>query len=784
MRIRSLSLAVWVGVSIIGQSVWAQASTAARVGAGQIWLAPKPNAPATPKAAPYRTDAMAKRALPTNTWYSSLAYMQWSDVLHAHPLSFKATEKGLEMGVPQKEAVAIERVKAWGGPPAADAPKVAVVHTHVNAIRISPQAFQPESARLGGAGDWNIAVDMNRGEDQFRARILHGSPYGYFTINRGDAVIDMAEGAQLYRPDTQSTAEAEKYVRYFSVGLQNFAIYASKGSQLTSTGGNSWLLKISQDAPYFSVAALPDLTVSTREKFAQHAFAFVESTKVTWSYDEKASQVKTSYAVKTKAMDGKHTEPLLGVYVHQQQAMTTASGLSDFSLPSVRGPIRFIAGHSFETQLKFNGLLPMWPKPLTQEATDQLEKLLIGDKRRAPSMFTKMGNGTYWTGKMLGAIAQLMSISEQIGDKASALEMEGLIKKRMETWFSGQSSSYFAHDAKIGTVIGYPEEYFSVSAMNDHHFHYGYWIMAAAHLARRDPNWVSQSQWGGMVDLLIRDVATAERGRADFPFIRNFDVYEGHSWARGNSEFFGHGNDQESSSEAINAWAALAMFGEFTGNKPMRDLGIYLYTTEISSVLNYWYDMHDQVFDKTYQKPMASMVFGGGYAYSTWWTEEPRQIQGINLLPITPASAYLAQLPKDKIIGGFVYAENARKIYDSKGQSDGTTLDIWQDIFASALAIADPALGMQKWKSKGSVELGDTRTRTFHWLSLLNEMGSPNLNVTADTMMYGVFDRANDGQRTYVAYNAGQNQKTVTFSDGYEIVVPSGQLVRMLKAKP
>ena len=55
-----------------------------------------------------------------------------------------------------------------------------------------------------------------------------------------------------------------------------------------------------------------------------------------------------------------------------------------------------------------------------------------------------------------------------------------------------------------------------------------------------------------------------------------------------NSDFYGHGNDQESSSEAINAWAALAFLGEFTGDKRMRDLGVYLYVTEIASVLNYW----------------------------------------------------------------------------------------------------------------------------------------------------------------------------------------------------
>jgi hypothetical protein len=29
-----------------------------------------------------------------------------------------------------------------------------------------------------------------------------------------------------------------------------------------------------------------------------------------------------------------------------------------------------------------------------------------------------------------------------------------------------------------------------------------------------------------MIELLIADIATTERGRADFPFLRNWDAYE------------------------------------------------------------------------------------------------------------------------------------------------------------------------------------------------------------------------------------------------------------------
>lgn len=783
MQLRVIQAVLVLGLGSWLQSASAQNPPAAKVGLGQIWLAPKADAPVRPKEAPYRSEEMAKRALPTNTWYSSLMYMKWSDVLHAHPLTFKATEDGLEMGMPQKEAAAIEKIKAWGAPPAANAPKVAVVYQHTGAIRVAPAAFKPADARLGAAGDWNIAVDMNQGADRFRAQILHGSPYGYFKISRGDAHLTLASSARLVEAATPTAAERDKFIQYVQIGQQNYGIYAPAGTQLESIQPQVWRLKLNQNAGYFSIAALPDLSESTRSQFASHAFAFVENTRVNWAYDEKSSQVKTKFTVETQAMDGKQTVPLMGLYVHQQEALTAHAGLSPLSLPSVRGPIRLLAGNEFETQLRFNGLLPMWPKPNNTETTNQILSFMSGDKRRAPAMFTKMGNGTYWTGKTLGGIAQLMTVAEQVDDQASAKELEGIIKKRMETWFSGQTASYFAHDPKTGSVLGYPEEYFSVSAMNDHHFHYGYWIMAAAHLARRDPNWVAQNQWGGMVDLLIRDIATTERGRADFPFIRNFDVYEGHSWARGNSEFFGHGNDQESSSEAINAWAAIAMYGEFTGNKQLRDLGIYLYCTEISSVLNYWYDVNNQVFDKAYDKPMASMVFGGGYAYSTWWTEEPRQIQGINLLPITPASTYLAKLPKQKAIESFDFVENARKKYDATGQSDGTPTDIWQDIFAASMAISDPDLGFEKWKPRGSVELGETKTRTFHWLSLLKEMGKPNLAITADAAMYGVFEHEKNKQVTYLVYNPDKTPKTIKFSDGQELTAPPGKLLRWVRTQ-
>ena len=354
-----------------------------------------------------------------------------------------------------------------------------------------------------------------------------------------------------------------------------------------------------------------------------------------------------------------------------------------------------------------------------------------------------------------------------------------MMKKRVEEWFSGENSKhYFHYNEALGAVASYPENaFFTVAQINDHHFTYGYWIRVVAAIAMRDPAWAATSQWGGMVDLLVADIATAERGRADFPFLRNFDPYEGHSWASGVG--LGQiGNNQESSSEAINAWAGLIEWGEVTGNAALRDLGVYLYTTESQAIDHYWFDVHGLVFPSEYKNVEVSQLFGGAYKHNTWWTDEPRQIKGINLLPITSASLYLGRDPKF-VQRNLDALKPEMEIYAARGSKppNPPPADIWQDIFAKYQALADPAKAITQWNRWGSFELGDSRTHGLHWILSLQQMGLPDFAVSADTPLFSVFKRV-DGRRTYLAFNAGKAPLTVHFSDGKSMVVAPGSLGR------
>jgi endoglucanase Acf2 len=430
--------------------------------------------------------------------------------------------------------------------------------------------------------------------------------------------------------------------------------------------------------------------------------------------------------------------------------------------------MKLLATNQFELTRTYNGFVPFWPGLSEQTRSAELRDLMKTDVRNARRMMLEIGVGPYWQGKGLQRISKLMDVVEQQGDLDSRDQLLKHMKTRIEQWFSGtDNKTYFHYDKAQGTVASYPEEYFAVEQMNDHHFHYGYWIRTVAEIALRDPQWAAKAQWGGMVDLLVADIATPRRGAADFPFIRNFDAYEGHSWASGIG-LGPFGNNQESSSEAINAWAGLILWAEVTGDKALRDLGIYLYTAEIEAINYYWFDIHRLVFPPEYKNVETSMLFGGKYAHNTWWIDEPRQIKGINLLPITTASTYLGR------DGAFVKRSLATlkpetEVFAARGKA-AKPIDIWQDLFAKYMATADPQAALAMWDRWGSFELGDTRSHALHWMLSLQSMGTPDFDTTANTTLYSVFKRA-DGSKTYLAYNPGAQPLMVLFSDGKSLQV-------------
>jgi endoglucanase Acf2 len=736
-----------------------------KLGLGSVVLAPKGGDKGMPSA-PHRTEAMQKLAAPTNQWYSSLIFNAQPEVIYALPLTVKLSVAGVELALPSKEVVPTERRD------------VEIHYPHRDPLLISPVAFEPAAPKLAKNGDWSIDAVMARGADEMRVTLAHGGPYVQVQISRGDVRLRLPAAAERF--DLGGDAR----VLALRVKGKAYALFGPTGVRWDAVSPTEWIGRLPEGKGYLAAAALPNEQAATLALFTRHAYAFVEDTRVDWRYDQNSSQVQTTFKTTTRIMEGADNGPLLGLYPHHWFNNAALQGQLGPAFDSVRGKIKLLAASQFKTTLAYNGFVPYWPGIKASPRLKELGELLEKDQRDARRMMLQEGKGAYWQGKGLQRNLKLMDVAEQQGDREGQQRLLAMVSKRMEEWLAGQNNkSYFQLDKSLGAVASFPDEFFTVEQINDHHFTYGYWIRAAAEIALRDPAWAAPDKWGGMIELLVADIATMQRGRADFPFLRNFDPYEGHSWASGVG-LGPFGNNQESSSEAINAWAGLILWGEVTANRDLRDLGVYLLASEAQAIEHYWFDIHGQVFPPEYKNVEASMIFGGKYAHNTWWTDEPRQIKGINLIPITTASLYLGR--DTKFVKRNLEAlrpEMALYAQVGKKPPSPPPADVWQDIFAKYAALADPAQGLAQWDRWGAVELGDSRSHALHWLLSLNEMGAPDFSVSANTALYSVFRKA-DGGKTYLAFNAGKAPITVRFSDGKELTVAPGALAQTPQATP
>jgi len=697
-----------------------------------------------------------QRPLPTHQWYSSLLFETWPQPLYAQPGSYRPSAEGFHIDRPLKQAMES---------PTRD--ENDIVAMHANTLTVRPD-FPLRSARAGRQSDWAVDVVTGDERDAMTVTLAHGSPYSFHRLSRGDASFSAEAPLQVFARSPDGSALG------VLAGGKAFGLYAPQGARWDAGTAGTWRLHLAEGARFFSVAVLPQADAATLAWFQRHAFAFITDTHVAWAYDPQRSELTTTFRVSTETMQGAEANTVMGLYPHHWFANPLLPALAAGSFDTVRGPMKLLVGRSFQTRTRYGGVLPFWPALTDPAAARTLRGHLEHDTQFGAEAL--LGNrGTYWEGKGLNRAAQVMAIAEQSGDLERRDAILAAMKQRLQTWFKPEPNAerYFHYNARVGSLIGYPDEYGSALELNDHHFHYGYWIAAAAQVALRDPAWAAPDQWGGMVDLLVADIATTAAHHPMFPRLRHFDPYEGHGWAAGLAAFY-DGNNQESSSEAIHAWAALILWAEATGNTALRDTGIYLYTTEVEAARFYWFDQHKLVFPKDYRNTIAGIVWGNKFVHTTWWTENPREVLGINLLPITAASLYLAHDPAgiQRHLAGM---ERDFQRFVARGGK--APADIWQDILLPYQALADPAAALRAWDPQGAVEDGETRTHTWHWLQSLQGLGLPRADLTADTPLFAVFGAA-PGPVTYLAYNASATARSVRFSDGTVMRVAARSLAQ------
>ena len=740
MRASTASLVLTAACCLIAGGETSAGEAVEHLGAGSIATTPPPGAKGPPDVI-YRT-AHARGKMPTNDWWSSLAWLPYSERQYAHPLAVQAGPGGLRVFYPGNH-IAANKVGVFGIMPGGGGDLV---------LGHSEQAEFPD-ARVDGFSDWFVTAKFATPGRSMTVSYGHGSPYVYAEYEGGTPRLTFSNPPHVWSGDEHSP------VLGITVNGTPYGLFGATGS--TWTGAGSSTLANRSGKPYLSIALLPDASEQTLRLFRRYAHAHVTDTRVDWSYEPKAGLVTTTFRFTTRALEGSERGTLFALYPHQWR--NTSKELIAAEYPSVRGVMKLAAGDSFQTVTRFPGVLPCLPNV---GGTDR-ERIARDLHAEAVAPVPPLKD-TYWEGKWLGRTATLVPIAEeyQRGDDARVLRER--LRERLEAWFTAtgpdgrvKSKGLFWYDDRWGTLIGCPASYGSDAELNDHHFHYGYFLRAAAEVARADPAWGGKDRFGALVDLLVRDIASPDRDDPRFPFLRNFDPYAGHSWASGHARF-ADGNNNESSSEAMNAWYGLILWGEAVGDRALRDLGVYLYTTEMTAINAYWFDIREENRPKSFTPSVATMIWGGKGVNETWFSANPEAVHGINWLPIHGGSLYLGCSP------AYVEKNYAALVAENKG----TTWDEWADLIAMYRALADPEDALRQFEAAGPkapAEAGNSRANTEHWIESLRALGHVDPTVTGDEPLTAVFLRGKT--RTYCVYSMTDRPRTVTFSDGHRVKV-------------
>ncbi len=595
---------------------------------------------------------------------------------------------------------------------------------------------------------------------------------------------------------------------YPSATYQYYAVFLPENTTVTHMGttdktNNDKIGKLkftfpSNNKAYMSVAWLCEsrnidnnMGIKYAKEYRPYAFNIITNTTADYSYNESTGNVQTKYTYSfSKKAESTADGTIMGILPHQYKNMSNVTYMDNKAI-TLRGYMKFIKGSSYTTNMTYNGIIPYMPslssddsqgrEELQKYVNDFVNKYMTGAGNW--TLANDEGNETYYHGKKLNRSAQVVAAAKAVGDEGNAQKVLNGLEKNLEDWFtySGNSDKhYFTYLGEgVGALLGFQSSFNSVDQFNDHHFHYGYFIESAASVGLYDREWLNN--YKDVVKQLIYDIACPYRNNKEcvadcgnaYPYLRSFSPYEGHSWASG-YEDERTGNNQESTSEAINAWAGIILFGELTNNTKIRDLGIYLYTTESEAADEYWFDKDEETYkiDSTkFDAPMASMVWGGKVDYSTWFGQQ--YTQGIQICPINSWSFYLGK-NANKITGKDYIKKyyNADKTY--KNAKGGST-EHWNDMWAEYYAIADPDYAMNTVWTKNAINDGESQAHTYHFIRALQDYGTPDLTFKSNSPTASVFNK--NGVYTYVAYNASNTAKTVTFTS------KSGQTVS-IKASP
>jgi hypothetical protein len=604
--------------------------------------------------------------------------------------------------------------------------------------------------------------------------LARGVPFVWTTYTGMNPQIGLGS-ATLYDTNGNviSTATGSFTNSAFAFDYQgrSFGVFAPDNTTF-SANGTYVQAQLSGTNNYLVFGLLPAHT--NLAEFAQYAYAEVTNTTYAWSYNVPNGQVATTWNLATTSLKGSETNTLQGWLPHHYRTTSNSLAFKPYTYLTPRGMMQVAAGNQFELDYNFRGIAPVLPAP----HANNLPNDYVASRMTNYLMSFAGGNpyysgDTYSQGKELGLSAQYMSFATELGMTAQAQQLAAGVRGILTNWYSyspGKTNYLFARYSNWRALIGFPPG-FGSEAFNDNHFHYGYFLVASALLGMSDTNFLVQ--YGPMAQQVAKEYGNWDRTDTNFPFLRTFDIWEGHSWAGGFSS--GGGNNQESSSEAMQSWVGLFLMGSMLGDTNMTAAGAMGYAVESSAVNEYWQDMYRTNLPPSYGKGGVGILQAGGGAYATYFSGDPAWIYGIQWVPANHWNNYLSRNPafanwqltnmwNERIIAssnglnGFTLADANNAV--SQGAYLGNYILGFQTLFDpnDVATIMDDAYATNAAIATDPIYSGVT----YYLTHTLRALGDQDLNYYTSLPTSQVYYNATTGKHTYVIYNPTATSQSVT----------------------
>lgn len=542
------------------------------------------------------------RPFPTNAWWSGGALEAWPAPLYAWPLVVDLSADGVKI----------------------DAPVTHVAEKSVHAAENAPIRVRfddaNDKATVSAFGDWDVTFDLLRGSKRTaRVTAVQGSPYAWIESDVHTLHLDLPPGSAV---KDVACANSCANARLVTAGANTYLV-ATTGTFALREGRLTVSLPLSGQKTVSVGIVAPG---ASHEPFVRHAMTIPKGTKATWSEADGSIDTRFSYPAVT----------LMGLLPHHLDSIKYVPKKTLGTYRTLRGPITLVEAASFTTRV----YEPVVAKDPPLHGTLKKNTAFLDTLKSEVGSQNTFAGDTYAAGKQLLRAALLAKLAHGTDDAALKKEALSKASEGLGAWCSARDGGgSFAYDARLGGVIGSPTS-FGSEHFNDHHFHYGYMIHAAAIVADLDGSW--ERRYGDCIDLLVRDIA-APRNDPSFPYLRHMDVFAGHSWANGLTRFQ-DGQNQESVSEAVQAWHAMALWGDATGQDALARRGRWLLSQELLGAKTYWFNAgKTKTLPEEFGHPMVSILWGGKADFATFFDASDAAIHGIQFFPAVPAIANLAK---------------------------------------------------------------------------------------------------------------------------------------------